>query len=126
MLVHSPQATFHRKISDNFVWIHQGRSSRPEVFCKKSFLINIAKLQGKHLCQGLFFNKIADLRTATLLKKRLWYRCFPGNFVKFLRTENLRWLLLSGPTFYKEMLAYGSGTTFMRKAVSTMLEQHIA
>ena len=26
------------------------------------------------------------LRTATLLKKRLWPRCFPVNFLKFLRT----------------------------------------
>ena len=38
------------------------------------------------------------LRPATLLKKRLWHRCFPVNFVKFLRrpflTEHLRWLLL--------------------------------
>ena len=33
---------------------------------------------------------------ATLLKKRLWRRCFPLSFVKFLRTlflrEHLRWL----------------------------------
>ena len=32
-------------------------------------------------------------------KKRLWHRCFPVNFVKFLRTsffiEHLRWLLLN-------------------------------
>ena len=26
------------------------------------------------------------LRPATLLKKRLWHKCFPVNFVKFLRT----------------------------------------
>ena len=26
------------------------------------------------------------LRPATLLKKRLWHRCFPVNFVKFLKT----------------------------------------
>ena len=28
------------------------------------------------------------LRPATLLKKRLWHRCFPLNFAKFLRTPN--------------------------------------
>ena len=42
----------------------------------------------------LFFNEIAGLRHATLLKMRLWHRCFPVNFVKFLRTtfftEHLR------------------------------------
>ena len=29
-------------------------------------------------------------RPATLLKKRLWRRCFPVNFVKFLRTPFLQ------------------------------------
>ena len=37
-------------------------------------------------------------RPATLLKKRLWHRCFLVNFVKFLRTlffiKHLWWLLL--------------------------------
>ena len=74
------------------------RSSRPEVFYKKGVLRNFAKYTGKQLCQSLFFNKVADLRLATLLKKRLWHRCFPDNFAKFLRTfflaEHLRWLLL--------------------------------
>ena len=41
---------------------------------------------GKHLCQSLLF------------KKRLWHKCFPMNFVKFLRTpfftEHLWWLLV--------------------------------
>ena len=32
------------------------------------------------------FNKVADLRPATLLKKRLWHRRFPVDFAKFLRT----------------------------------------
>ena len=70
----------------------------PEVFCKKGVLRNFAKFTGKHLCQSLFSNKVADLRPTTLLKKRLWRRCFPVNFVKFLRTpcciEHLWWLLL--------------------------------
>ena len=33
------------------------------------------------------------LRPATLLKKRLWHRCFPVNFVNFLRTSNSSWRL---------------------------------
>ena len=60
--------------------------SRPEVFCKKGVLRNFTKFTGKHLCQSLFFNKVAGLRPVTLLKKGLWYRCFSVNFVKFLRT----------------------------------------
>ena len=75
------------------------RSSHPEVFCKKGILRNFAKFTGKNLSQSLFFNKVAGLRPATLFKKRLWHRCFPVNFVKFLRTpfltEHLRWLFLS-------------------------------
>ena len=74
------------------------RSSHQEVFCKKGVLRNFEKLTRKHLCGSLFFDKVAGLRPATLLKKRLWHRCFPVNFVRFLRTpfltEDLRWLLL--------------------------------
>ena len=40
------------------------------------------------------------LRPATFLKKRLWHRCFPANFTKFLRTPFLQnWLLLFLPFF---------------------------
>ena len=41
------------------------RSSRPEVFCKKGALKNFTKFTGNHLCQGLFFNKIATPPVAT-------------------------------------------------------------
>ena len=57
---------------------------------KKDVLRNFVKFTGKHLCQSLFFNKVADLRPATLLKKRLWHRRFPVNFAKFLRTPFLQ------------------------------------
>ena len=63
---------------------------------KKGVLGNFTKFTGKHLSQSLYFNKVAG--PATLLKKRLWHRCFPVNFAKFPRTpfftEHLRWLLL--------------------------------
>ena len=51
---------------------------------------DFAKLTGKHQCLNLFFNKIAGLRTANLLKKRLRHRCFSDNFVEFLRTQFCR------------------------------------
>ena len=38
------------------------KSSCPEVFCKKGVLRNFTKFTGKHLCQSLFFNKVAGLR----------------------------------------------------------------
>ena len=83
------------------------RSSHQRCSMKKGVLRNFAKFTGKHLCQSLFLNKVAGLRSllqknlwhpATLLKKRLWHRCFPVNFAKLLRTpffiEHVWWLLL--------------------------------
>ena len=37
------------------------RSSCLEVFCNKDVVRNFARFTGKHLCQGLFFNKVAHL-----------------------------------------------------------------
>ena len=57
--------------------IHQisktkARVSYQRCSVRKGVLRNFAKLTGKHLCQSLFFDKVAE----TLLKKRLWHRCF--------------------------------------------------
>ena len=57
--------------------VSQSRGSRPQVVSEKSVLRNFEKFTGKYLCQSLYWH-------ATLLKKRLWHRCFPVNFVKFL------------------------------------------
>ena len=55
------------------------RSSHQRCSIIKGVLINFAKFTGKHLCQSLFYNKAAGLR--------LWQRCFPVNFAKFLRAR---------------------------------------
>ena len=56
------------------------------MFCKKKGILrNFLKFARKHLCQILFFIKVAGLMPATSLKQRLWHRCFPVNFTKFLR-----------------------------------------
>ena len=47
-----------------------------DVLQNKGVLKNFAKLTRKHLCHNLPFNKVADLRAATLLERRLWHRCF--------------------------------------------------
>ena len=48
-------------------------SSRSEVFCKKGVLRNFTKFTGKHLCQSLFFNKVAG----------------PGQACNFIKKETL-------------------------------------
>ena len=55
---------------------------------KKDVLKNFAKFTGKHICPSQFLNEVA--RPATLLKKRLQHKCFPVNFVKFLRAPFLQ------------------------------------
>ena len=52
------------------------------MFCKKGILRNFAKFTRKN-CAKVYFS-------ATLLKKRLWHRCFSVNFAKFLRTPFLQ------------------------------------
>ena len=50
---------------------------------RKGVLGIFTKFTAKHQCQSLVF---CWLWPATLLKKRLWHRCFSGNFAKILRT----------------------------------------
>ena len=82
------------------------RNSRPEVFYKKGVLRNFTKFTGKHLCQSLFFNKVAVLRLAALLKrdsgagvfgatcsifhpsKKKCCKYFAGNFIRGAISEN--------------------------------------
>ena len=45
-----------------------GRNSHRRCSVRKGVLTNFAKFTGKHLCQSLYFNKVAGLRPATLLK----------------------------------------------------------
>ena len=76
------------------------KSSRPEVFCRKGVLRNFVKLTGKRLCQNLFFNKVPDLRPATLLKKAQVFSCEFCEISKItFFTEHFWWLLLFLCTF---------------------------
>ena len=52
------------------------RSRRPEVFCKNGVLRNFAKFTGKHLCQSLFFNKVAG--DVAVSRCSCWEK---GNFI---------------------------------------------
>ena len=69
---------------------NQRQKQPPGVFCKKGVLRNLAKFTGKHLYLSLFFDQVAHLRPATLLKQTLWHNCFLVNFAKYLRTPFYR------------------------------------
>ena len=68
----------------------------------KSFLLmaalkHFARFTGKYMYQSLFLHKVSVQGTSTLLKKRLWSRCFPVNFAKLLSApyfKHRRWLVL--------------------------------
>ena len=48
-----------------------------------------ANFTRKHLFESPFFNKVAGLKPAVLLKKRLWSKFSPVNFAKFSKTPFL-------------------------------------
>ena len=94
----------------SFKNIREFTSSCSKVFCKKGVLKNFANFTRKHLCQRLFFDKVAGLKPATWLKNSLWHRKW--QFAKFSRTpffiEHLLWLLLENSIvlFFCEAVYY--------------------
>ena len=71
---------------------------------KKVFWEMSQNSQERTCARVSFFNKVAGLR--------LWHRCFPVNFAKFLRTsfltEHLRWLLPIKDVLKKSLLSFGT------------------
>ena len=57
------------------------------MFCEKGYSQKFRKIHWKAPVPECLFNKVAGLSHVTLLKKRLWGRCFPVNFAKFLGTS---------------------------------------
>ena len=80
------------------------RSSRPEVFCKKGVLKKFAKFSGKHLCQSLFFNKVAG-GACNFIKKETLAQVFSCEFCKiskntfFYRTPPVAASVLISPLY---------------------------
>ena len=94
---------------------------------KKSVLRNFTKITVKHLCQSLFLNKVAGLSPATLLKKKLWHRCFPMSFAKLLRkpfSQNTNgWLLLKQAHIWlNTKISFRSSFTVTAQNIHTLRE----
>ena len=95
------------------------RSTRPEVFCKKSILGNFAKFTGKQLCQSLFFNKVAG-QACNFIKKETLAQAFSFEFCEISKNtfsyrtppaaasrSTFKWIqafILSAPIFDTMML----------------------
>ena len=121
-----------RKLCDCRLLCHMMfRSNHQRCSIEIGVLKTSTKFTGKHQCQSLFFNKVAGLRSVTLLKKRLWHKCLPVNFVKFLRTPFLQntsgWLLLDvmsydGITIYENNIilkrSYASLTYLLGETIT--------
>ena len=73
----------------NFLKHYYFRSSYLRCSVKKVFL-EISQNSQKNTCARYSFLIKLQARPATLSKKSLWYRYFPVNFAKFLRTPFLQ------------------------------------
>ena len=73
----------------NFLKDYYFRSSHMRCSVKKGVLRNLVKFTGNTCARDSFLIRL-QARPTTLFKKRLWYRCFPVNFAKFLRTTFLQ------------------------------------
>ena len=78
------------------------RSIHRRCFVKKGVLKNSAKSTGKHLCQSLFFNKIAGLKACNFIKKETLTQVF---FCEFCE--------ISKNTFSKEHLGTTASEMFV-------------
>ena len=64
------------------------RSSRPEVFSKICVLENFAKFTEKHLCQGIFLNKL-QAQACNFIKKRPLVQVFFCGFCEIFKNTFL-------------------------------------
>ena len=71
----------------------------PEVFCKKGVLKNFTKFTGKHLCQSLFFNKVAEYRCfpVKIFQNTFFYRTPPGDCFCIMHFRRCTFNLFNNP-----------------------------
>ena len=84
--IHLNKKTLRRSSVTHF------KKQPPDVFYKKAVLnLKICNIHHKKtpVLQSIF-NKVAEHKACSVIKKRLQHRCFPGNIAKFLRTSILK------------------------------------
>ena len=75
-------------ISKIFLALLWRQKQPPEVFCKKGFLRSFLKFAGKHLYQGLFFNKVVG-NTGKHLCQSFFFNKVAGKAYTFIEKETL-------------------------------------
>ena len=84
-----------------FVYQHSSPEAATQRCSIKKVFLEISQNSKENTCAKVSFLIKLQTAPATLLKRRLWHRCFAVNFAKFLRapfvTEHLWWLLLLIP-----------------------------
>ena len=96
-----PANYFPKKIGPKIIFLHTAEAVTKRCSVKQVFLEIYQNSQENTYGRVSFSIKsqVLGLRPATILKKRLWCRCFPVSFAKFRRTpffiEHLRWLFLT-------------------------------
>ena len=90
------------------------KETLPQVFSCEFCEISKNTFSTEHL-QTTLLDLVEKPQPATLLKKRLWHRCFPVNFTKFLRTiwSRTRW-------YFDFSFAYLLYTTKHNKVIITV------
>ena len=95
------------------------------MFCKKGVLRNLAKFTRKHLCQRVFFNKVAGLGLKLYWKKESLAQVFSCKFCEISKNiffqNTVGRLLLENPSFcsafwyllfYKKVIVLHHGDKF--------------
>ena len=89
---HLNKRLFFRSCKYMFAYVHKNYCAFCLLVCFFSAFCAFFLYVG-FLCKKMkspnYLIYITTLRPANLLKKRLWHRCFPVSFVKFLRTPFL-------------------------------------
>ena len=74
------------------------------MFCKRDILKNVVKFTGKHLCWRLFFNKVAELRSATYNAQNMKFSikdfCLKCDQIRMIWSHLLRKSLMENFIFY--------------------------
>ena len=92
--------------------IRNNRSSHQRCSMYKGVFRNFAKFTVTHLCHSLFFNKVADLRPATLLKKKALAQMFSCEFCEIFKN-----------TFsYRTPPVAASGTTLSTSSLAKYIQ----